>query len=171
MSTRYCVDNDVKTIEVSDYVLLKEFDLSNYCYRMTRSDYKKFINELDDQITYFADKLSCPIKSNEIDFYNGLKPKPKTIYEYQYNLIVFHYRIYHAMMELFKYNPKTQYYELDKDDIEDWLEIYDIDNNLTIYNLMERLFNNVVKDSLDYAFFGNTSSKLKAVSDCSFIGE
>ena len=171
VSTRYCVDNDVKTIEVADNVLLKEFDLSNYCYRMTRIDYKKFINELDNQITYFADKLSSPIKGNEIDFYNGLKPKPKTIYEYQYNLIVFHYRIYHTIMELFKYNPKTQYYELDKDDIEDWLEIYDIDSNLTIYNLMDRLFNNVVKYSLDYAFFGNTSSKLKAVMDCSFIKE
>lgn len=163
--------NDVRSIQISDYVLLKEFDLSNYCYRMTKTDYKKFITELDNQITYFVNKLSSPINGNEIDFYNGLKPKPKTIYEYQYNLIVFHYRIYHAMMELFKYNPKTQYYELDKDDIEDYLEIYDIDSNLTIYNLMERLFNNVVKDSLDYAFFANTSSKLKAVSDCSFIGE
>lgn len=162
--------NDVRSIEISDYVLLKEFDLSNYCYRMTQSDYKNFINELDNQITYFADKLSSPIKGNEIDFYNGLKPKPNTIYEYQYNLIVFHYRIYHAIMELFKYNPKTQYYELDKDDIEDWLEIYDIDSNLNIYNLMERLFNNVVKYSLDYAFFGGTSSNKKAVSDCSFIG-
>lgn len=163
--------NDVRHTEVPDYVLLKEYDLSNYCYRMTQSDYKKFINELDNQITYFADKLSSPIKGNEIDFYNGLKPKPKTIYEYQYNLIVFHYRIYHAIMELFKYNPKTQYYELDKDDFEDYLEIYDIDSNLTIYNLMERLFNNVVKDSLDYAFFGGTSSKLKQAFTETFIEE
>lgn len=163
--------NDVRTIEVADYVLLKEFDLSNYCYRMTKTDYKNFINKLDNQITYFADKLSSPIKGNEIDFYNGLKPKPKTIYEYQYNLIVFHYRIYHAMMEMFKYNPKTQYYELDKDDIEDYLEIYDIDSNLTIYNLMDRLFNNVVKNSLDYAFFGKTSPKLKEAFTETIIGE